>query len=432
MEYIIILIALFCGYKIYSNQGQKRFDWFVCSMMVMSSSIIVINKPQVPCHRLFLICYWLSVLKNNERQGKKFPLKIPLGIYIVGLLIISFNSPYLIFFYKMYKPFVFLIDTYFILLLACYGIKIENFKSNAIVNTLLFVMLYGVLTLLLSSNPIQNFIMSAFGRAVYEAYYFGDRIRITSTWSHPIAYGLICGALFYEYLPYWKKKKIQILMLLLAINVFLCGSRTALAAFFLMGGVIVLTRYKLSRAIRQGIIVCIMVIPIYCAVPMVQNKIDSMVNTALGNEDVAGSSLEMRDEQTYYAMLIVSECPLLGHGLDYIMEVMGYGTDNFTGDSHLLGLESYTYILLIERGFIGLFLEIFIWASIIFYALRYRKQDVEDASLIIAYILGFAFFSISTGTLDTKIPMLFMVSVALSKLSNSKKLLPKNRLLYSE
>ncbi len=344
MEYIIILIALFCGYKIYSNQGQKRFDWFVCSMMVMSSSIIVINKPQIPCHRLFLICYWLSVLKNNERQGKKFPLKIPLGIYIVGLLIISFNSPYLIFFYKMYKPFVFLIDTYFILLLACYGIKIENFKSNAIVNTLMFVMLYGVLTLLLSSNPIQNFIMSAFGRAVYEAYYFGDRIRITSTWSHPIAYGLICGALFYEYLPYWKKKKIQILMLLLAINVFLCGSRTALAAFFLMGGVIVLTRYKLSRAIRQGIIVCIMVIPIYCAVPMVQNKIDSMVNTALGNEDVAGSSLEMRDEQTYYVMLIVSECPLLGHGLDYIMEVMGYGTDNFTGDSHLLGLESYTLI----------------------------------------------------------------------------------------
>lgn len=432
MEYIIILIALFCGYKIYSNQGQKRFDWFVCSMMVMSSSIIVINKPQVPCHRLFLICYWLSVLKNNERQGKKFPLKIPLGIYIVGLLIISFNSPYLIFFYKMYKPFVFLIDTYFILLLACYGIKIENFKSNAIVNTLMFVMLYGVLTLLLSSNPIQNFIMSAFGRAVYEAYYFGDRIRITSTWSHPIAYGLICGALFYEYIPYWKKKKIQILMLLLAINVFLCGSRTALAAFFLMGGVIVLTRYKLSRAIRQGIIVCIMVIPIYCAVPMVQNKIDSMVNTALGNEDVAGSSLEMRDEQTYYAMLIVSECPLLGHGLDYIMEVMGFGTDDFKGDSHLLGLESYTYTLLIERGFIGLFLEIFIWASIVFYALRYRKQDVEDASLIIAYILGFAFFSISTGTLDTKIPMLFMVSVALSKLSNRKKLLPKNRLLYSK
>lgn len=328
MEYIIILIALFCGYKIYSNQGQKRFDWFVCSMMVFSSSIIIINKPQVPCHRLFLICFWLSVLKNHEQRRKMFPLKIPLGIYIAGLLIISFNSPHLNFFYKIYKPFVFLLDTYLILILACYGIKNENFKSNAIINTLMFVTLYGVVTLLFSSNPIQNMIASAFGRTLLDSYYFGDRIRITSTWSHPIAYGLVCGALFYEYLPYWRKKKIQILMLLLAINVFLCGSRTALAAFFLMGAVIVITRYKLSRAIRQVIVICILLIPIYFAIPMVQNKVDSMVNTALGKDDVSGSSLEMRDEQTYYAMLIVSESPMLGHGLDYIVEVMGFGTDN--------------------------------------------------------------------------------------------------------
>lgn len=420
MEYIIILIALFCGYKIYSNQGQKRFDWFVCSMMVFSSSIIIINKPQVPCHRLFLICFWLSVLKNHEQRRKMFPLKIPLGIYIAGLLIISFNSPHLNFFYKIYKPFVFLLDTYLILILACYGIKNENFKSNAIINTLMFVTLYGVVTLLFSSNPIQNMIASAFGRTLLDSYYFGDRIRITSTWSHPIAYGLVCGALFYEYLPYWRKKKIQILMLLLAINVFLCGSRTALAAFFLMGAVIVITRYKLSRAIRQVIVICILLIPIYFAIPMVQNKVDSMVNTALGKDDVSGSSLEMRDEQTYYAMLIVSESPMLGHGLDYIVEVMGFGTDNFIGDSHLLGLESYTYTLLIERGFIGLFLEFFIWVSIVFYAFRHRKRDIDDSSLIIAYIIGFAFFSISTGTLDTKIPMMFVVSVAFSKLIKNR------------
>lgn len=420
MEYIIILIALFCGYKIYSNQGQKRFDWFVCSMMFFSSSIIIINKPQVPCHRLFLICFWLSVLKNHEQRRKMFPLKIPLGIYIAGLLIISFNSPHLNFFYKIYKPFVFLLDTYLILILACYGIKNESFKSNAIINTLMFVTLYGVVTLLFSSNPIQNMIASAFGHTLLDSYYFGDRIRITSTWSHPIAYGLICGALFYEYLPYWRKKKIQILMLLLAINVFLCGSRTALAAFFLMGAVIVITRYKLSRAIRQVIVICILLIPIYLAIPMVQNKVDSMVNTALGKDDVSGSSLEMRDEQTYYAMLIVSESPMLGHGLDYIVEVMGFGTDNFIGDSHLLGLESYTYTLLIERGFIGLFLEFFIWVSIVFYAFRHRKRDIEDSSLIIAYIIGFAFFSISTGTLDTKIPMMFVVSVAFSKLIKNR------------
>lgn len=86
----------------------------------------------------------------------------------------------------------------------------------------------------------------------------------------------------------------------------------------------------------------------------------------------------------------------------------------------MLGLESYTYTLLIERGFIGLFLEFFIWVSIVFYAFRHRKRDIDDSSLIIAYIIGFAFFSISTGTLDTKIPMMFVVSVAFSKLIKNR------------
>lgn len=139
--------------------------------------------------------------------------------------------------------------------------------------------------------------------------------------------------------------------------------------------------------------------------------------------------MEMRDEQTYYAMLIVAENPVLGHGLDYISEGLGYGTDNYKGDWHMLGFESYSYILLIERGFVGFFLEIFIWLAIIVYAFKKRKLDKEDASLVIAYILGFAFFSMSTGTLDTKIPMLFMTGVALSKLSQKNKmLLMKNKI----
>lgn len=420
MNYIIILLVLFCGYKILINRGQVRFDWFVCSMMFFTSSIIVISKPQIPCHRLFLICYWLSVYKNKEYKGIKFPLKWPLIIYVLTLLIISFNASHISVFYKIYKPFVFLLDSYFVLLLTKYGVEKENFMSKNIVYTLLFVTIYGIITLLTRSNPIQSIIASAFGRTLLDSYYWGSRIRITSTWSHPIAYGLVCAALFFEYLPFWKKKVIMVLMALLAINVFICGSRTALAAFLLMGGIIVLSRYSLSRAFRQVVLLIVILIPVYLAVPFVQDKVDSVINTAQGNDDVGGSSLEMRDEQTYYAMLIVAEKPLLGHGLDYIMEGLGYGTDNYKGDWHMLGFESYSYVLLIERGFIGFFLELFLWLAIIAYAFKNRKVDKEDASLIIAYTLGFAFFSMSTGVLDTKIPMMFMTGVALSKLSKRK------------
>lgn len=336
------------------------------------------------------------------------------------LLVISFNASHISTFYKIYKPFVFLLDTYFVLLLTKYGVGKENFMSKKIVYTLLFVTIYGIFTLFTHSNPIQSIIASAFGRTLLDAYYWGNRIRITSTWSHPIAYGLVCAALFFEYLPYWKKRITMVLMALLAINVFICGSRTSLATFLLMGSVVVLSRYSVSRAIRQVVLLMAILIPVYLAVPFVQDKVDSIINTAQGNDDVGGSSLEMRDEQSYYAMLIVAEKPLMGHGLDYITEGLGYGTDNYKGDWHLLGFESYSYILLIERGFIGFVLEIFIWLAIIAYALKNRKIDKEDASLIMAYVLGFAFFSMSTGTLDTKIPMMFMTGVALSKLSQKK------------
>ena len=72
---------------------------------------------------------------------------------------------------------------------------------------------------------------------------------------------------------------------------------------------------------------------------------------------------------------------------------------------------------MIERGFFGFFMELFFWLAIVLYAYYYRNSDRENSSLVIAYILGFAFFSMSTGTLDTKIPMFLMVGTALSKMN---------------
>lgn len=416
MSIVIILIILICGYNIIKNIGQKRFNWFICSMLIFSSSIILLDKPQLPCHRFLIICFWLSILRNKEFRFKKFPLTIPLIIYIIGLLIIGFNSPYLSLFYKIYKPFVLLLDTYFILLLTCYGIKNETFNSKAIVNTLFFVTIYGVLTFIIHSNPIQELIATAFGNSLLSDYYWGDRIRICSTWSHPIAYGLICSALFYEFLPYISEKKIKVLLLLLVFNVLICGSRTSLAAFLLMGGIFIMFKYKVSKSIIRVVAVMILALPIYFFVPIVQEKVDSVVSTVNGNDTLGGSSLEMRESQTEATMLIVSESPIFGHGYDYIQEGLGYGTDDFKGDWHLLGFESYMYIILIERGFCGLVFEIIILLSILIYAYKKRKVDRVNCSLVLACCIGYMFFSISTGTLDTKIPIMFMVGFSISKI----------------
>lgn len=416
MNYIIVFFVLLFGYEIFINHGQKRLDWFICSILLFSSSIIILDKPQLPCHRFFIICFWLSVLHNKEFHLKKFPLIVPMVIYIIGLLVIGFNSPDLNLFYKVYKPFVLLLDTYFIFLLTCYGINNETFNSKAIVNTLLFVTVYGVLTFVIHSNPIQEFISTAFSNTLKDDYYWGDRIRICSTWSHPIAYGLICSALFYEFLPYISEKKIKILLLLLAFNVLICGSRTSLAAFLLMGVIFIIFRYKISKSIIKAFAVIIIVIPIYFFVSIVQEKVDSVIATAMGEDKIGGSSLEMRDIQTEAAMLIVSESPIFGHGYDYIHEGLGYGTDNFKGDWHLLGFESYMYVILIERGFCGFVLEIIMLLSILIYAYKKRMVDRINCSLVLACCIGFVFFSISTGTLDTEVPIMFMVGFSISKI----------------
>lgn len=175
-------------------------------------------------------------------------------------------------------------------------------------------------------------------------------------------------------------------------------------------------RYKVSKSIIKALAVIIFLIPIYFFVPIVQEKVDSVIVTAMGDDKIGGSSLEMRDTQTEAAMLIVGESPIFGHGYDYIQEGLGYGTDNFKGDWHLLGFESYMYVILIERGFCGLVFEIIILFSVLIYAYKKRMIDRVNCSLVLACCIGYMFFSISTGTLDTKIPIMFMVGFSISKI----------------
>ena len=42
---IFILICLLCGFMIIRDKGQKRFDWFVCSALLLSSSITILKSP---------------------------------------------------------------------------------------------------------------------------------------------------------------------------------------------------------------------------------------------------------------------------------------------------------------------------------------------------------------------------------------------------
>ena len=417
MSYVIIIAALLCGYKIYKSRGQQRLNWFICCLLLFSSAIVLIPKPQLPCHRFFMLCYGLSIWVNREYEHRKFPLAMALAAYAAGILWVGLQSEFLTPFYKVYKPFTLLLDSYFVLLVGYYGCRNESLLSKPIVSTLMFATLYGVVTFAMMGNPLTELVHEAFNIHVRDDYFFGSRVRINSTWSHSISWGFICSAFFYAFLQYASRFKIKVLLFFLALNIFLCDSRTALASFVLMGIAIITMRYKLKRSVQVAFSTLFVVVMAYLFVPIVQEKIDSVVMTALGQDTVEGSSLEMREGQTEATMAITAEKPLMGHGIDYIGEQMGYGTDHFTGDTSLYGFESYAYIILIERGFFGLGLEIFIVAALLVFALKHRRLHKTDSSYVLSLLLGFVFFSLSTGTLDTLIPTMFLIGLNMSRIT---------------
>lgn len=432
MKIVLILICLFCGIKIFINKGQRRFDWCVCSMLLLSSTITMLESPHIQSHRFFILCYWASVLYRKEYRRNRFPFTILFIVYLATTMLIGWQDRLLSPFSRLWKPLGFMLDGYATIALAFWGTRNVRINSKWIVCALYFVTVYGIFTFATHFDPIHQITADAFTDGYFREYYFGGRTRIGSTWSHPISYGFICAIFSILMLDHLKEKKCMILYILLLVNVFICGSRTSLAAVILMTAIYMLLRYKLTKLAYISLIAIPLFFIVYIAVPPVTEKIDSIVNTAMGKSDVGGSSLEMRDEQTESALMIFSQSPVWGHGPDYVQEYMMsdkqllqmYSDEGYS----FYGFESYLYILLIERGILGVVLEIIMASCILIYLFRRKKQNKLWAALGISIFLGFTFFALSTGTLDTWTFTMLFIGMCIGRLNNSKIEIEKNRL----
>jgi O-antigen ligase len=411
------------------SKGQKRFNWCICAMLLLPQTIILIQKPQLPAHRFFLICFWLSVLLRKEYKGKKFPLMIPFIIYCIGFYLIGYNAEALQLFSKFWKPTSAIIESYLILLLAYYGTDRITVNTKPIIYVLYLVTLYGIFTLVVRTNPYLDLVAASQHVASLQSYCFGDRIRITSTWNHPITYGFICSLFFYAFLSYYKEKKVKILLVLLAINILICGSRTDLAAFILMGAMYIPMRFKASKSIMVGSMTLIIISITYFTVPFVQDKIDQLINTANGTDQTGGSSTEMRQDQLDASLYIFAQAPICGHGPDYVQEQMIPNQDIYTMQGlDFYGFESYGYIILIERGIVGCIMEVLMMTSILIYALQHRRKYKEESATIISILVGFFFFSFSTGTMGTFMMTMLFIGMAMSKIRIKKVCLEKKKI----
>ena len=411
MEFTIILVTLFCGIQIFLKQSEKRLNWFICSMLLLGYASFI-ERPHIPANRFFLIMMVLSMWKHHEFHNIRFPLKIPFIIYLIGLFVISFNAVHLSLFYKIYKPLMLLLETYGMILVGYVSAQSCRCISKPVVSVLFIVLLYGVFTLITQSDPYRYIINPQDANFFVNQYLFGSRTRVASTWSHPISYGFICCVFFFVCLTERRRiEKYKYLLFLLLFSIFFCGSRTVLLCFLLMGLCYIMAFFKISKQVQYVTIAATIGLLSILFIPTISSKMDQFVETVQGKDNSSGSSLDMREMQLEASLAIATQFPITGGGLDYAREVMGFGTDEWNKEyrEELQGLESIAYTILIERGLVGIIIELIMICAILWYALKQRNWDKTDARMMLTLEIGFIVFALSTSTLDTWILTMFFI-----------------------
>ena len=412
MNIIITIIVILCGAQIFFKTGQQRLNWFLCSILLLYSSIVVTDKPHITAHRFFILVYWMSLLYHKEfSKVKGFPLKTILIIYGLCLLLSCYSAPQLSAFYKIYKPIMYLIDGLLLLVMGYTYNQNNEIVTKPVKVVIYIVTIYGIMVWISGMDPIRELF-----DPVYESsYYFGTRTRIASTWSHPIAYGYICSLLSILLLYDYKNKDKLILLGLLAINVFICGSRTAIVCYIFMSFVYWFFFIDAKKKIQIAILGTVLAF-FLLQYPPFYKKIADTYLSASGNDNVAGSSMDMRTTQLEAVLTVSINFPLFGGGLDYIEEVMEYGTENWRDREGFYGFESYIFEVLIERGWVGILIESLSVICIIFVFYKYRKNNIREFSLVLPAILGFFLFAIMTGKLDAATLPFFVTGIMISRL----------------
>lgn len=397
-------------------KGYERINWFIGSSLLIYSSWVLIDKPHVISSFFFILCYTFSLIRTHEFSLKEIPLKQLWIIYFLGFLMISINAVELSAFSKIWKPLSLFITTYFVLILGYFSSdSFRGFDKN-LSRIILIMCLYGFFSFVMKEDYLRQTFTSDYLRS----YYFGNRIRIASTCFHPIAYGFICSVVFLLVFVYKKTSWRMLLLASLAASVLLCGSRTALVAFFCMMATYILLGLNVNEKIR--IIASAVIIGILAIVfiPPVNQKFSDVVNSIEGKEASSGSSMEMREGQLDASVAIASQFPLTGGGFDYIQEGIGYGKDidssywNEYGD--LYGFESYLYILIIERGLLGIMLELMVVLTLFIWFFKRRKFSKKYSAIGISILISFLVFSLMTGTLNTWLISMFFIGIYMGKI----------------
>lgn len=376
-----------------------------------------------PAPRVILVIYFLYLAYKGELETvlKSFPLKYAGLFFIACMLAIGGHDKIQGLFKGAYNAILYVSDT-ILFMLVFYSIffKVKDyivFYRRFVLLMALFC-IYGAYTYFVQTNPYIGLFVSAFDiRNISDEYLAGSqgRIQASSFFFHPYLYSFIlyCTILFIIFLYNFKKqsafRKYIVLAVigLLLINLYFTDSRTTFLLLLL--GVMLYFALNLAPAKFIGYLT---VIPFFFLilnqVPQVSKITEKTTDIFFGGSDKSsGSNLNMREQQLLISVSYFYQNPIYGNGFYYINQNLGFTTkvDDRTSDADAYGFESFSFVLLIEQGLIGIAAWLVLFGALIRYHLRgfrrtegpYKKLILVNLLVVIGYILSI----LATGTINS-------------------------------
>jgi hypothetical protein len=275
---------------------------------------------------------------------------------------------------------------------------IKLFRNTLLISIFIAV---GYALFLITQGGINPYIMLFMDlltlKQDMEAYYIAEGAgrlfgRISSVFVHPMQYALFLGLSIVYFFHLRAKINIYIYIVLivaLGLSAVTCGVRSVL------GGLAITFFYYFLKVRRFEMVFFVIVLTIFFysiikLLPEMSSYLGSIFEFDNSNNDVAGSSIDMRFSQLDGAIKEASRNPMFG---------LGYGWTEYYKSIHgdhpiCLAFESLIYVIVCDWGWSGFI----IWVVLLFlYFRNNRNMNIADVLLPGCLIIFYIIYSCITG-----------------------------------
>ncbi|GAE86262.1 hypothetical protein GGR06_004061 [Bacteroides reticulotermitis] len=422
---------------------------FIFALFFIAIIIFSFTKPKIAAALFtayFLLVPIIKLQLGNISIGEKF-----LYLILILCFLIKYRNKFKYVNYTPFKPFIFLFIMNFILIFIqdfmIFRASMERFFTTILSSLLYPMVLYSILiiekdaikillgvlvscfiiivgyglflTTMPGVNPYLMLSLPSFGMEFNEAYALGysaldttthmgtidGRLfgRISSVFMHTMQYGLVLGLFFVLFIYLFRKSKIKLFISisLIVLAVLTSGSRTPIGALLVTVGVVVLLLNKIRYLVMFLLFITLAIVILPLISEEVSEYVFSIVNS---NDNVKGSSLEMRIEQLNACFDIIKYCFWEGKGYAWSYEYMS----RFVVHPKLLCFESLLFVVLCNTGVLG----VIVWGifGILYLKSITNVRDKAKQMLLLSLFIFYIAFSCITGEYNyMKYFMLFYV-----------------------